>query len=82
MVIGRMFEDTMARLHTISHSRDLARFQRLAGQRARAAVVSLAVRAVFPHHHALRAETLREAPEASSAGAAGIAAGALEQVAR
>ena len=51
----------MARLHSTGRSRDLALFSSIAGGRARSMFVTVAVRAVFPHGHALRAESLRAA---------------------
>ena len=51
----------MARLHSTGRSRDLELFSSMAGRRTRSLFVSLAVRAVFPHSHAIRAESLRAA---------------------
>lgn len=76
----------MARLHSTGYSRDLASFQRLGAQRAGALLASLAVRALFPHHHALRAETLRAARAAASveavAGVGRVAEGPAAAAAR
>ncbi len=58
----------MAMLHRTGRSHDLASFSGIAAGRARSVFVSLAVRAVFPHHHALRADALREARAAAQDG--------------
>ena len=68
----------MARLHSSGRSRDLQLFSSMTGRHTRSLFVSLAVRAVFPHSHAIRAESLRAArAEARTQ----RPAGALEQTA-
>lgn len=69
----------MARLHTTGRSHDLSRFGGMAGSWASSALGSIAVRALFPHRHAIRAGELREARAAARVQA--LPAATLEQTA-